>query len=68
MSIVDLYKEHINPDADGLEIHKFMKTYNLDEVLLLDPSNSRQNLIDQIDKLNNKIKALEWILKNRKKD
>jgi hypothetical protein len=65
MNIFELYKEHINPEADGLEFHQFAQTWGIHKLAVSDPSPS-MNEFNQRDRDARRSEAIEWILKNSK--
>lgn len=63
--IVNLYKEHINKDADISEIHLFLIKF--DVCLIQVPHPDREiRRIHEIHNLRKEHIAIEWILKNSK--
>ena len=63
MSIIDLYREHINPDADGSEIHELLQRFNF-RLRTLHPTDDAYNsVIKRIDD-ENRERCIKWIIDN----
>jgi hypothetical protein len=66
MSIFELYKTHINPDVNGIEIHDFFKRFNLESLIISNPLDEKaQKEADRRHQEKRNI-AIEWILRNSK--
>ena len=63
MNIIDLYREHINPDADGIEIHELLHRFNF-RLRTLHPTDDAYNsVIKRIDD-ENREQCIKWIIDN----
>lgn len=65
--IIDLYKEHINPDPDGAELHNFLRTFNLGSLRIHDPLYPVMEKVQAMFDEKNQAEAKRWILDNSNK-
>lgn len=66
--LLDLYREHINPDPDGAEIHYFFSSFNLNSVRVDHPEERTINLMKDMYHEANVSAAKKWILDNSRKN
>jgi hypothetical protein len=46
MSVIELYKEHINPNPSGSEIYQLLRQFDLNGILIFNPLDSRYNSLE----------------------
>lgn len=64
MNLIELYKLHINPDADGVELFDFFKMFDIKPIVWsLNPKVKEQEELREEIKIT---EAMKWIFKNSK--
>lgn len=58
-----LYKEHINPEPDGYEIHQFYKAFGIGTIFVMNPDEELEKLRQQHEE-KKYLRAENWILEN----
>jgi hypothetical protein len=66
MNIIELYKMHINKNADGAEIHKLFCLFGIEGIVIFNLLNEEDNKDILKNMQNRRNLCIQWILKNSK--
>jgi hypothetical protein len=66
MSIITLYKNNVNQNASGVEIHKFLSLFNLNSILIEHPLDDNYNNKLMMERERNIQRCKEWIVDFKK--
>lgn len=65
MNVIELYKIHINPDANWGEIHNFMRKFEIGELYVPHPNKEIRKLINEETRIKTEV-AKQHIIENSK--
>ena len=66
MNIIELYKTHINENADGAEINKLFCLFGIEGIVIFNSLNEEDNKDILKNMQNRRNLCIQWILKNSK--